>query len=133
MSFGIHIPFIEHIGFELLRFEEGTSTVQYRPLPEHLNIFGKVHGGVIMTLMDTTMAAAARSVQRDHGAITIEMKTSFFRPAEGSALIRGEGKLLHRTRTLAFTEATVYDEAGQACAHATGTSKYALLPTPVKL
>jgi len=84
-----------------------------------------------MTLMDTTMAAAARSVQRDHGAITIEMKTSFFRPAEGSALIRGEGKLLHRTRTLAFTEATVYDEAGQACAHATGTFKYSLLPTPV--
>ena len=77
---------------------------------------------------DTTMAAAARSVQTDHGAITIEMKTSFFRPAEGAALLRGEGKLLHRTRTLAFVEATIFDEAGHSCAHATGTSKYAPLP-----
>jgi uncharacterized protein (TIGR00369 family) len=127
MTFGIHIPFIEHLGFELLRFEGGESAVQFQPLPEHLNIFGKVHGGVLMTLMDTTMAQAARSVQPDHGAITIEMKTSFFRPAEGASIIRAQGKLLHRTRTLAFTEATVYDQAGQACAHATGTFKYAPL------
>jgi hypothetical protein len=26
---------------------------------------------------------------------------------------------------MAFTEATVFDEAGRACAHATGTFKYA--------
>jgi uncharacterized protein (TIGR00369 family) len=129
-GFGISIPFIEHIGFELLRFEGGESTVRYRPLAEHLNIFGKVHGGVMMTLMDTTMAQAARSVQPDHGAVTIEMKTSFFRPGEGSQVLRGEGRLLHRTRTLAFAEATIYDEAGQACAHATGTFKYSPLPAP---
>jgi len=128
MSFGVHIPFIEHIGFELMSFDGGLSTVHYRPLPEHLNIFGKVHGGVLLTMMDTTMAAAARSVQTDHGAITIEMKTSFFRPAEGKALLRGEGKLLHRTRTMAFVEATIFDDAGNSCAHATGTFKYAPLP-----
>ena len=129
-NFGIPIPFIEHLGFELLRFEGGHSTVHYRAVPQHVNIFGKVHGGLLMTLMDTTMAQAARSVQPDHGAITIEMKTSFFRPAEGTHLLRGEGRLLHRTRTLAFAEATIYDETGQACAHATGTFKYALLPAP---
>jgi uncharacterized protein (TIGR00369 family) len=128
MTFGVRIPFVEHLGFELLRFEGGLSTVCLRPQPEHLNIFGKVHGGVLMTLLDTTMAQAARSLQPDHGAVTIEMKTSFFRPAQGAAPIRAEGRLLHRTRTMAFTEATVYDESDQACAHATGTFKYAPLP-----
>lgn len=128
LKFGVRIPFVEHLGFELLRFEGGTSTVQLLPQPEHLNIFGKVHGGVLMTLMDTTMAQAARSMQPDHGAITIEMKTSFFRPAEGACgPIRAEGRLLHRTRKMAFTEATIYDAAGQVCAHATGTFKYAPL------
>jgi uncharacterized protein (TIGR00369 family) len=129
MNFGVHIPFVEHIGFELLHFEAGDSTVRYSPRPEHLNIFGKVHGGVLMTLMDTTMAQAARSVQPDHGAITIEMKTSFFRPAEGRAPVLAKGKLLHRTRSMAFVEATIYDESGQACAHATGTFKYSPLST----
>jgi uncharacterized protein (TIGR00369 family) len=127
MSFGVAIPFVELLGFELLHFEGGASTVRLTPKPEHLNIFGKVHGGVLMTLMDTTMAQAARSVQPDHGAITIEMKTSFFRPAEGGGALLAKGRLLHRTRSMAFVEATVYDDSGQACAHATGTFKYAPL------
>ncbi len=127
MKFGISIPFVEHLGFELLRFENGQASVQLQPLPEHLNIFGKVHGGVLMTLMDTTMAQAARSLQPDHGAVTIEMKTSFFLPAEGSGPVRCEGRLLHRTHKMAFTEATIYDQEGRACTHATGTFKYSPL------
>ncbi len=129
MKFGISIPFVEHLGFELQRFEDGQATVELRPRPEHLNIFGKIHGGVLMTLMDTTMAQAARSLQSDHGAITIEMKTSFFVPAEGNAPARCEGRVLHRTRKMAFTEATIYDTEGLACAHATGTFKYSPLKT----
>ena len=30
---------------------------------------------------------------------------------------------LHRTATLVFTEASLYDAAGKLCAHATGTFK----------
>lgn len=129
LSFGVRIAFVEHLGFELRRFHEGQATVQLQPRPEHLNLFGKVHGGVLMTLLDTTMAQAARSVSPDHGAVTIEMKTSFFRPAEGMAPVRAEGRLLHRTRALAFTEATLYDQSGMACAQATGTFKYVPLPS----
>jgi len=31
---------------------------------------------------------------------------------------------MHRTSSLAFTEATVSDASGRACAHATGTFKF---------
>ena len=40
------------------------------------------------------------------------MKTSFVRPAEGE--LRAVGKLLHRTSTLAFCEASVFDDLGPA-------------------
>lgn len=125
MSFGVEIPFVSHLGFELTRFEGGESTIVYAPKAEHLNSFGVTHGGAVMTLMDVTMATAARSVQPDMGVVTIEMKTSFMRPApgDGSALT-GMGRLIHRTATLAFTEATLYDSQGKPCAHATGTFKY---------
>ena len=37
---------------------------------------------------------------------------------------------MHRTATMAFTEATIYDAEGKPCAHGTGTFKYvARLPT----
>lgn len=130
-GFGVTIPFVEHLGFELVKFEDGTSQIDFEPKPEHLNSFGVVHGGVCMTLLDVTMAAAARSVDREMGVVTIEMKTSFMQTSKGK--LAGKGRLMHRTATMAFTEATIYDAQGKACAHATGTFKYVpRLPTGAK-
>ena len=124
-DFGVPIPFVSYLGFVLEVFDGGESAIGYTPRPEHCNPFLVTHGGACMTLLDVTMATAARSVQKDMGAVTIEMKTSFMRPApaEGSKLT-ARGRLIHRTATLAFTEAMLYNAEGQACAHATGTFKY---------
>ncbi len=123
MNFGVEIPFVSHLGFTLELFEGGYSQIDFRPQPEHLNSFYVTHGGALMTLLDVSMAVAARSVQPDMGVVTIEMKTSFMQPAK-PPLLSGKGHLLHRTATMAFTEATIYDAEGRACAHATGTFKY---------
>jgi len=125
MNFGADIPFVHHLGFTLDLFENGESALGYTPRPEHLNSFAVTHGGACMTLLDVAMAVAARSVQKEMGVVTIEMKTSFMRPAPGDGTkLTAQGRLMHRTATLAFTEATIYDVKGQACAHATGTFKY---------
>jgi uncharacterized protein (TIGR00369 family) len=126
LGFGVAIPFVEHLGFELVRFEDGQSQIDFNPRPEHLNSFYVTHGGAIMTLMDVTMAAAARSVQPEMGVVTIEMKTSFMQPAKGA--LRGVGKLLHRTSKMAFTEGQLLDAEGRLCAQATGTFKYVKRP-----
>lgn len=131
MGFGVPIPFVEHLGFELKVFDAGLSELFYEPKPEHLNSFNVTHGGALMTLLDVTMAVAARSVQKDMGVVTIEMKTTFMRPARGA--LTGKGHLMHRSATMAFVEGTVFDQAGRACAHATGTFKYVKrLPTGPK-
>jgi len=122
MKFGVDIPFVHHLGFELRLFDGGVSEIGYEAKPEHLNSFGVTHGGASMTLLDVTMAVAARSIQKDMGVVTIEMKTSFMQPAMGKLTARG--RLIHRTATLAFTEATLFDEKDRPCAHATGTFKY---------
>ena len=129
--FGVEIPFVSHLGFELMLFEGGHSELQYTPKAEHLNSFQVTHGGAVMTLLDVTMATAARSVDIEQGVVTIEMKTSFMQPCRGT--LTGKGRLMHRTATMAFTEGTIYDEQGRACAHATGTFKYVKrLPTGPK-
>ncbi len=122
LPFAVPVPFVEHLGFTLERFEGGESELHYSARPEHLNSFAVTHGGVSMTLLDVTLATAARSVQQDMGVVTIEMKTSFMQPAKGALVAKG--RLMHRTATMAFTEATVYDARGRACSHATGTFKY---------
>ena len=121
-SFGVEIPFVSHLGFTLHRMEDGESELRYEAKPEHLNSFAVTHGGASMTLLDVTMATAARSVTPDMGVVTIEMKTSFLQPARGP--LRAVGQLLHRTKSMAFTEGRILDAEGRVCAHATGTFKY---------
>ncbi|MFC7436183.1 PaaI family thioesterase [Hydrogenophaga bisanensis] len=122
MKFQVHIPFVEHLGFELQQFEGGQAQITFNPRPEHENSFNVVHGGASMTLLDVVMAHAARSVEPSMGCVTIEMKTSFMRAAKGPLV--AHGSLLHRTATMAFTEGRIVDAEGKLCAHATGTFKY---------
>lgn len=126
IPFGAVIPFVDHLGFTMEKFEGGHSELRYVPLAHHLNSFDVTHGGAVMTLLDVVMATAARSVEQDMGVVTIEMKTSFMRPAKVTAgqALQAKGQLLHRTRSMAFTEGKVFDSDGQLCAHATGTFKY---------
>jgi uncharacterized protein (TIGR00369 family) len=126
LDFGAVIPFVHHLGFTLETFEGGVSALRFAPRAEHCNSFGVTHGGAVMTFLDVIMATAARSAQPDSGIVTIEMKTSFMRPAPatpGAALV-GRGKLLHRTRSMAFVEGAVFDAEGRLCAQSTGTFKY---------
>lgn len=122
MSFGADIPFVHLLGFRMVRMQDGEAEVHFDPQPEHLNSLGVTHGGASMTLLDVTMAMAARSLAPENAVVTVEMKTTFMRAAHGPLVARA--RLLHRTPNLAFTEATVVDAQGRACTHATGTFNY---------
>jgi uncharacterized protein (TIGR00369 family) len=126
IDFGVNIPFIHHLGITLEKFGGGESELFFTPRPEHGNSHNVTHGGAVMTFLDVAMATASRSAQPDTGVVTIEMKTSFMRPAPlatGKPLV-ARGRVLHHTRGTAFAEGSVYDADGQLCAQATGTFKY---------
>ena len=121
MEFPVHIPFVELLGFELLRWENDEAEIRFDARTEHQNSFSVVHGGALMTLLDVAMAHAARSSQPEFGAVTIEMKTSFMQAARGP--LRALARVLHRSATMAFVEASVFDAEGGLCCHASGTFK----------
>jgi len=127
MDFLVHIPFVEHLGFELLRLEPGVGEIAIDVREELTNSLGVAHGGLLMTLADIAMAHAARSPAEAGGevlpgVVTIEMKTSFMRP--GSGRVVATGQRLHRTVSMAFCEARLRDDRGHLVAHASGTFKY---------
>jgi len=131
MDFPLTIPFVQAMGFELLRLHAGEADVALTLRPEQHNSLAMAHGGVTMSLLDVAMAHAARSadVPADaepgvvgRGVVTIEMKTSFMRPAQGRMVACA--KVLARTPTLAFCEARLIDASGALLAHASGSFKY---------
>ena len=127
LGFPYRIPFVEELGLELWAFGDGQAELRVDLAQAHLNSLDVAHGGVLMTMLDVAMAQAARSAvslqpAQGAGVVTIEMKTSFMRPAQGR--LRALGQVMHRTSSMAFTEGRVFDESGRLCAHGTGTFKY---------
>ena len=117
---GFTVPFIDHLGIEFVSYGQGRSHLRLTPLPEHNNAYDMAHGGVVMTLLDVTMAfAALEPEQPDMGAITVEMKTSFMRPSCGT--LNGHGVVLQRTKKLVFVEGSITGDDGEICAKASGT------------
>jgi uncharacterized protein (TIGR00369 family) len=121
-SFDIQIPFVEHLGLQLLEKGDGRVLVRLDPRPEHLNSWNGVHGGVLMTLLDVALSSAARSLDAACiGATTVEMKANFLTAAAGS--IFAEGFAQRAGRSLIYSEGEVRDPAGTVLAKASGTFK----------
>jgi uncharacterized protein (TIGR00369 family) len=126
VEFPTPIPFAELLGLQLLRFAEGQAELVLPMRHELGNSWSVAHGGVLMTLLDVAMSHAARSAalpaDPPPGVVTVEMKASFMRPGVGT--LHAQGRLLHKTATLAFCEGSVHDAQGLLLAHASGTFKY---------
>jgi len=121
------IPFLRALGARLVRAEQGVAEISLSVAPDHENSWGVAHGGVVMTLLDVAMARAGRTLLEPEGAdgftaVTVEMKTSFFRPAVGDLLARG--RVLHRSLTMAYCEAELVDARSQLVAKSLGTFKF---------
>ena len=118
--FGLTIPFLDHLNVVPEYAENGKSRISLEMKPEHANSFGVAHGGVVMTLLDFAMAAAARScINHPLGAITIDMTISFLRPSIGKIVV--EGTVLKSGKTINYCEAVVLNELGEITAKSSGT------------
>ena len=121
------IPFMRDLGAQLVSAGDGEAQIALDLTDRHMNSWGVGHGGVVMSLLDVAMARAGKSLAdaesgADVGSVTVEMKTSFFRPARGRVV--AHGRVLHRSTTMAYCEAELRDETQQLIAKALGTIKF---------
>lgn len=115
-------PFVEALAPDLIYAGEGRSEIRLQIEPRHENALGVAHGGVVMAMLDIAMAVAAKSSDtQGRGVVTVEMKTSFLRPARGE--IRALGWCDHHSSTMAFCRAELRDSHDRLLAQAMGTFK----------
>ncbi|KMQ79936.1 hypothetical protein BPMI_00100c [Candidatus Burkholderia pumila] len=118
-NIALESPFIEMLGVQVVKSSDGESEVCMPLQHEHMNTWGTAHDGVTMTLLDAALAIAARD---GIGVVTIEMKVNFMQPGRGE--LRGYGRVLHRSTTMAYCEGEIRDSEGHFVAKALGTFKY---------
>lgn len=119
----VDLPFIEHLGIEVLEFGDGHVLARLDSQPHHCNSRAVVHGGALMSLLDFVMAVAARrwtdGSPDANGNVTIEMKTTFLRP--GIGVVTGIGRRLQAGASLNFCEGELRDGQNRVVARASGT------------
>jgi len=71
-----------------------------------------VHGGMVTTLLDTAMGGAcANALGEGESFLTADLHVEFFRPARPGTL-RAEGRVVQRSRRVAFCAADLTDAEG---------------------
>ncbi|WP_412049452.1 PaaI family thioesterase [Hoeflea sp. Naph1] len=116
------------LNFWLTKVEEGLIVFTGSPTEEHLNPLGTIHGGWAATVLDSSLACAVMTtLEPGEGYTTVEFKLNLTRPIlPGMGELACEGRLVHRGKTIATSEAYLRDSSGKLLAH--GTETCAIFP-----
>lgn len=116
-------PIAAVMNFALTEVEEGRVTFRGVPSERHLNPLGSVHGGWAATLLDSSLGCAVHSMlDKGEAYTTAEFKVNLIRPiSPKTGEVVCEGRVIHKGRTLAVSEATLKDKDGKLLAFGTET------------
>ena len=105
-------PFMVELGVEPVAVEPGAVRTELAVATRHLQHTGQVHAGVMASLADHSMGAAAQTMAPEGFVIlTAELKTSLLRAGRGERL-ECEARVIKAGRMLSFTEAEVHAVEG---------------------
>ncbi|MQW75925.1 hotdog fold thioesterase [Nocardioides sp. dk4132] len=103
--------------------EDGEARLEVEVDERHLNPAGTVHGGMLATLVDTTMGAAVRSAADGEVPATSQLTVTYLRPGKPGTLVV-TATVRKRGENLTVCEADV-EQDGKSLVHALAT--FALL------
>lgn len=118
----------ERLNFGLVEVDEGRAVFKGQPSDRHLNPLGGVHGGWAAAIMDSALGCCIHTLlAKGEAYTTAEMKINYTRPiTPQTGVVSCEGKVVHKGRTLAVSEARLVDGDGKLLAF--GTETCAIFP-----
>ncbi|MDP9266711.1 MAG: PaaI family thioesterase [Acidobacteriota bacterium] len=111
-DFVAHIPLFRTLHYRLLELKPGEAAITAPYTADHDGIFHSFHGGLLMTLADTTACAAILSLAGPEQVMTTtDMNIRFLAPCNSDATARA--RVIKFGRTIVPTHVDLYDAAGK--------------------
>ncbi|MBC2716635.1 MAG: PaaI family thioesterase [Desulfobacteraceae bacterium] len=116
-------PIARLVGYRIVDVENGAAVFEIAPGEHHYNPFSTVHGGILSTLLDTTMTAAVLStLPIGKSCSTLEMKVNFVRPVTGkTGRICCRAGIIHSGSRIATASGKIFDDNERLVAHGIST------------
>ena len=105
-------PYTEANRIQAVSLKEGSSVVEVTVLPEHKNIWGLPHGGILFAAADVAAGLAADSVRQGMHIVTEGSSIHFLYANPDAKKLRAEGRVIKSGKKINIIEANVYDEEG---------------------
>ena len=112
-------PFIEYLHVDVVPTADGGVHMELSVEPEHTNLYGIIHGGVLMTLADTAAGAACLALNKK--VVTIDLGMEFMHSVPLTTRIIATGRVLHDGRRTMTCESEIRDADGKLYAKGHGT------------
>lgn len=112
-------PFLEYIHAQVVPTGDGKVKLELEVEDEHTNLYGIIHGGVLLTLADTACGAACLVLNKK--VVTLDLGMDFMHSVPLTTKIIATGRVLHDGRHTMACESEIKDEDGKLFAKAHGT------------
>jgi len=125
-------PFLADLGIRFLHLAEDGVCFELEQSTRHLNAEGRMHGGVIASLLDAACGLPVRVVGNDCDlvrAVTLTLSVDYLRAPRGP-IVRAEGRIVGGGRKIVFSRGEVLDADGTVVALASGSFKRLLPAQP---
>lgn len=118
-------PFERLLNIEIVKASDGEATLTMPFLIDYAQGAGLMHGGVLVSLADTAVVMAIKSLVPAYSHFaTITLETKFLLPVK-QGTITAEARVVSREGSILKGRATVYDEEKRAVLEFASTFKIA--------
>ena len=115
------VPYARHLGLEFVSAERGAATFALDWREELSRMEGILHGGAIVSLLDTAAAFAVMTVLPPGGStVTVDLTVHFLRPVSAGR-IEARARVLRDGRRLCVLQIEATDQLGVLISTATTT------------
>ena len=106
--------FAAGVGIRLLEVRAGYAKASLAVTPEHLNAGGRTQGGVLFTLADLTLAAAANA----HGTLAFSLSAhiAFLKASGPGDVLTAEARERHLGRTTGYYQIDITNQRDELVA-----------------
>ena len=115
------VPYVRLLGLEFVSAERGSAVFALDVREELTRMGGIVHGGAVVSLMDTAAACAVHTLLEPSGrTVTVDLTVHFLNPAS-SGRVEARATVLRRGRRVVILGVEARDNGGTLIATSTMT------------
>jgi len=105
------IPFYKTISMKMISIDKKGALLEIKGARKHRNPWGKVHGGVLASIIDSSCGLSVwPHLKQNEFVTTVSLHVDYMYPANPGDVITARGKLIQQSRTLARAEAVILNQ-----------------------